>query len=633
MSADVLVLGGGIAGITTGIVLQTLGLRVQIVAREFPLREASFEVESCRSVTQELQVCWRCYRSSQVATTYAMASAYPHFLNVLNLVGVSDDSQQVFDFLIKSGCRSVKLYRMFEVFEHCPDDPPLESRRMRLERFQGEPGNIVGQSSIPVRPGAEYIWGWAFDSFFVDMPIYVPYLWDLFEGGGGTWQFGRVGPEGIATLASGRPVIDCLGLSAPRVFDDPAPQAVVRGRQVLVPGAPLLKNQEGLPLAYNYTPPAQCYRRSDGSAEYLHFFPREDGWLLGQTREIGGLDRRGRWEGDEVAAPEMSIGGQNVPVPIIDLNDRILGNWLGIGLEGRELVGREGYRFYRDPLGTGVRLELEVFDGIPVIHNYGHGGSGVTMSWGCAIEVARLFNNHIGSGTVGNQDGRVRRRDLDRLILGLIENVNNEPEKGFANNTFPASGRVWLVPASLDSCLTSPARRGCAPVSSSSESRLIADLVDEIVSVHHSYLERQLPLISAMLADLASDPAHNPDEIGSLSAIFSCLERELTEHALKEEQVLFPALIRLEHDFQCPVFQCGSMSEPLDVLLAEHEDALAALSSIRSLTGDYRVVHGASRLLSELYAHLQSLEEDLRVHIYKEDSQLFPRAISLSIGR
>ena len=36
-----------------------------------------------------------------------------------------------------------------------------------------------------------------------------------------------------------------------------------------------------------------------------------------------------------------------------------------------------------------VRLERET--GTRIIHNYGHGGSGVTFSWGCAEEVAETI--------------------------------------------------------------------------------------------------------------------------------------------------------------------------------------------------------------------------------------------------
>jgi D-amino-acid oxidase len=37
-----------------------------------------------------------------------------------------------------------------------------------------------------------------------------------------------------------------------------------------------------------------------------------------------------------------------------------------------------------------VRLEAEVSGSTRYIHNYGHGGNGVSLSWGCAREAAQL---------------------------------------------------------------------------------------------------------------------------------------------------------------------------------------------------------------------------------------------------
>jgi D-amino-acid oxidase len=52
------------------------------------------------------------------------------------------------------------------------------------------------------------------------------------------------------------------------------------------------------------------------------------------------------------------------------------------------LVERVGLRPFRK---SGVRLERDqLSDGRTVIHNYGHGGSGFTLSWGCAREVVDL---------------------------------------------------------------------------------------------------------------------------------------------------------------------------------------------------------------------------------------------------
>ena len=54
---------------------------------------------------------------------------------------------------------------------------------------------------------------------------------------------------------------------------------------------------------------------------------------------------------------------------------RVLAQWVGL----------RPYRL------KGVRLEHELYQGkLNVIHNYGHGGCGVTLSWGCAGTVVQL---------------------------------------------------------------------------------------------------------------------------------------------------------------------------------------------------------------------------------------------------
>jgi D-amino-acid oxidase len=44
------------------------------------------------------------------------------------------------------------------------------------------------------------------------------------------------------------------------------------------------------------------------------------------------------------------------------------------------------------PGRSSVRVEAEGTPGALLVHNYGHGGAGVTLSWGCAEEVVRLVS-------------------------------------------------------------------------------------------------------------------------------------------------------------------------------------------------------------------------------------------------
>jgi D-amino-acid oxidase len=378
-ACDVWVLGGGISGLTTALVLQMLGLRTAILTESTPLRNGDGNY-----VDQGDQ--------RLVPTGYAMASAYPHHLNVANLSGITCVSQQLFGYFANVTGSGVERYRLYEVFEHEPQPALLADKRMNFQAFEGKPEVLRRTIDVPYRPGADHLWGWMFDTFFADMPRYVPFLWSTYIERGGMLEITSISAPEIFEAAGGKVVVNCLGIGAVDFAGDMAPAMIMRGRQVLVPGAPMAFSAGQLPVAYNYTPTAEVFSRGDGAPEYVHFFPRLDGWVLGQTREPGRMDEFGKWTGQAVHSNEIQVSsGESIPEQILSLNESILTAWRDLDLRERQLIGRCGYRYYRDPQGIGVRLEPENKNGSLVIHNYGHGGSGITVSWGCAVECARMY--------------------------------------------------------------------------------------------------------------------------------------------------------------------------------------------------------------------------------------------------
>ena len=89
----------------------------------------------------------------------------------------------------------------------------------------------------------------------------------------------------------------------------------------------------------------------------------------------------------------LDVEGLTVPAPVLDLNRELIRALTGVDVADRVERAVYGYRFTRDPEGEGVRLELAHEHDHPVVHNYGHGGAGVTLSWGCAIQVARILHD------------------------------------------------------------------------------------------------------------------------------------------------------------------------------------------------------------------------------------------------
>ena len=227
--------------------------------------------------------------------------------------------------------------RMLEVFAD-PQSDPWYAPHLRF--FQR-----AAPADIPA--------GYA-DAFHTELPIihparYMPYLLERYRALGGA-----IIQREIATLAEisapQQLLINCSGVWAQQLADDPAVYPL-RGQTIVV--APV---------------PVPSFLDESDIDRIAHIFHR------GEDIILGGLAEAGNW--DERPDPAISAAILERTVAIAPQ------------LRGAEILAEQvGLR----PGRHEVRLEREDFaDGRAIIHNYGHGGAGFTLSWGCADKVVTL---------------------------------------------------------------------------------------------------------------------------------------------------------------------------------------------------------------------------------------------------
>lgn len=152
-------------------------------------------------------------------------------------------------------------------------------------------------------------------------------------------------------------------------------------------------------------------------------------------------------------------------------------------------------------------------------------------------------------------------------------------------------------------------------------------LCDHIEQTHHAYLRTELPRLTTLIAKIVDAHGEAHPELSQVQHEFAALRGELEPHMFKEEQVLFPAIRRLEQSESPPVFPFGTVANPIRMMEHEHDNAGNGLAHIRELTCDYRAPADACNTYRAALDGLHELELDLHQHIHKENSILFPRAI------
>ncbi len=161
----------------------------------------------------------------------------------------------------------------------------------------------------------------------------------------------------------------------------------------------------------------------------------------------------------------------------------------------------------------------------------------------------------------------------------------------------------------------------------------LADLIAHINATHHVYVRTECPRIQALAAKVAGVHGKNHPELRQVQQVFAGLASELTVHMMKEEQVLFPYVVRLEESFvagePAPPAMFGTVVNPVRMMMQEHDGAGEGLRSLRALTHDYVAPADACISYRTLYQALQEFEADLHQHIHLENNILFPRAVEM----
>ncbi len=155
----------------------------------------------------------------------------------------------------------------------------------------------------------------------------------------------------------------------------------------------------------------------------------------------------------------------------------------------------------------------------------------------------------------------------------------------------------------------------------------LAELCDHIEETHHAYLRTELPRLTALIAKIVNAHGEAHRELSEVQQEFAALRGELEPHMFKEEQVLFPAIRRLEQSETRVAFPFGTVANPIRMMEHEHNIAGDGLARIRELTCDYMAPADACNTYRVVLDGLRELEIDLHRHIHKENSILFPRAI------
>lgn len=161
----------------------------------------------------------------------------------------------------------------------------------------------------------------------------------------------------------------------------------------------------------------------------------------------------------------------------------------------------------------------------------------------------------------------------------------------------------------------------------------LASLIAHILDKHHVFTKEEMERLTALTEKVSSAHGQNHPELLRVQSLFTKLCDDLRPHMFKEEQILFPYIIKLESSvcdkqpFMLPPFV--TVRNPVRMMMFEHDTAGELLRELRDATSNYTTPEDGCISYRTLYQALAAFEQDLHEHIHLENNLLFPRAVEM----
>lgn len=313
---EILILGAGVSGLSTGILLLKKGYPVVIWAKDLPPNTTSNKAAA-------VWYPYLCFPKDKIIP-WARATFEYIQKEIINNP--------------KSGCIVRTVTEMFDK----PQPDPWWKDAL--------PGEVERPPKEELPEG--YVDAYRIKSIVIDTSLYMDFLMEEFKRLGG-----RIIQKEIKDIQEAfveyNLVINCTGLGSRELFNDNKIYPV-RGQMIKIK-----------PTGFN-----EVVVDDDGPNNLCLTVPRVNDIMLGGTAqvndwntEIDPKDTEEILRKVKLIAPELK-------------NIEIIGESVGLR-----------------PVRESIRLEIEKFGDKKVVHNYGHGGSGFTIGWGCAQDVATLVSS------------------------------------------------------------------------------------------------------------------------------------------------------------------------------------------------------------------------------------------------